>query len=93
PRERWNVPYWFVDAGMASLLALLTAVDEGLGACFFGVPAGRVDALRAAFGVPGDHEPVGAIAVGHPVPEQAVRGSGARRRRRPLEEVVHRGRW
>ncbi|MBC7291388.1 MAG: nitroreductase family protein, partial [Actinotalea sp.] len=34
PRERWNVPYWFVDAGMASLLALLTAVDEGLSACF-----------------------------------------------------------
>nr|WP_297425243.1 nitroreductase family protein [uncultured Actinotalea sp.] len=93
PRERWGVPYWFVDTGMAALLALLTAVDEGLGACFFGVPAARVPALREAFGVPEDHEPVGAIAVGHPAPAQAVRGSGARRRRRPLEEVVHRGRW
>lgn len=93
PRARWGVPYWFVDTGMAALLALLTAVDEGLGACFFGVPAARVPALREAFGVPDDHEPVGAIAVGHPAPQQAVRGSGARRRRRPLEEVVHRGRW
>src|SRR3712207_1762157 len=34
----WPVPYWFVDAGMASLLVLQTAVDEGLGACFFGIP-------------------------------------------------------
>lgn len=93
PHERWGVPYWFVDTGMASLLALLTAVDEGLGACFFGVPADRVPALREAFGVPEDHAPVGAIAVGHPAREQTVRGSGARRRRRPLEEVVHRGRW
>ena len=93
PRERWGVPYWYVDAGMASLLMLLTAVDEGLGACFFGVPAERVAALRAEFGVPDDHEPVGVVAVGHPAPEQAVRGSAARRRRRPLDEVVHRGGW
>ena len=35
---RWPVPYWDVDVGMASLLMLLTAVDEGLGACFFGIP-------------------------------------------------------
>lgn len=93
PRDRWAVPYWFVDTGMASLLMLLTAVDEGLGACFFGIPAARVAAFRAEFGVPEDHEPVGAIALGHPAPDQAVRGSGTRRRRRPLEEVVHRGRW
>ena len=41
------MPYWDVDAGMAALLMLLTAVDEGLGACFFGVPPDRVG------GVPG----------------------------------------
>ena len=35
---RWPVPYWDVDTGMAALLILLTAVDEGLGGCFFGVP-------------------------------------------------------
>ncbi|MFP5372185.1 MAG: nitroreductase family protein, partial [Actinomycetes bacterium] len=51
---RWAVPYWDVDAGMAALLMLLTAVDEGLGACFFGVPARRVDRFRAAFGVPAE---------------------------------------
>ncbi len=89
---RWAAPYWWVDAGMASLLLLQTAVDEGLGACFFGVPPGRVDALRAEFGVPGDHAPVGAVTVGHPAPAPA-RGSAASRPRRPAAEVVHRGRW
>ncbi len=89
--SRWAAPYWDIDTGMASLLVLLTAVDEGLGACFFGVPPERVDALRAAFGVPADHRPVGAITLGHPASER-VRGSGARGRR-PLDEVVHRGGW
>src|SRR3712207_2714130 len=48
---RWPVPYWDVDAGMAALMVLLTAVDEGLGACLFGIPAERLDAFRGAFGV------------------------------------------
>ena len=33
---RWPKPFWDMDAAMASLLILLTAVDEGLGGCFFG---------------------------------------------------------
>jgi nitroreductase len=90
---RWGVPYWHVDAGMASLLILQTVVDEGLGACFFGVPPGRVDALRAEFGVPEEYAPVGAITVGHPAPEERPGGSATSRRRRPLDDVVHRGRW
>ncbi|MFD1717485.1 nitroreductase family protein [Georgenia deserti] len=89
----WSVPYWHVDAGMAALLILLGAVDAGLGACFFGVPAARVGELRARFGIPDDHEPVGAVTVGHPDPGPSPAGSPARRGRRPLEEVVHRGRW
>src|SRR5262245_51631411 len=28
----WSAPYWDIDAGFASLLMLLTAVDAGLGA-------------------------------------------------------------
>ena len=90
--SRWPVPYWDVDTGMASLLMLLTAVDEGLGAGFSGVPADRVDALREAFGVPGSHRPVGVVSVGYP-------GGGDRRSpslhrgRRGVDDVVHRGRW
>ncbi|MFE4464509.1 nitroreductase family protein [Oerskovia sp. NPDC056781] len=102
----WDVPYWHVDAGMASLLMLQTAVDEGLGACFFGVPPGQVEALREAFEVPDEFLVTGVVAVGHaadPAPREGAGGAGTgaapsggsptRRPRRPLEDVVHRGGW
>jgi nitroreductase len=88
---RWPVPYWYVDAGMASLLILQTAVDEDLGACFFGIQEEYLDTFRAAFGVPADHAPVGAITVGHRVADLGPAGSPARRERRT--NLVHRGRW
>ncbi len=87
--QRWRVPYWHVDAGFAALLALLTAVDEGLGALFFGVT--DADGFRAEFGIPDSHVPVGAIAAGYARPDRP--SSSAGRRRRPLDEVVHRGSW
>jgi nitroreductase len=89
---RWPVPYWDVDAGMAALLMLLTAVDEGLGACFFGVPADRVGALRETFGVPAAYRPVGVVSVGFPGGDDR-RSPSLRRGRRGVGEVVHRGRW
>jgi nitroreductase len=91
--HRWPVPYWHVDTGMAALLVLQTAVDEGLGACFFGIPGPRVAAFRDEFGVPEAFTPVGAITVGHRLPDAGTAGSPSRRARRPLEEVVHRGGW
>jgi len=89
---RWPVPYWHVDTGMASMLLLLAAVDEGLGACFFGIPPHRTDAFRGAFGVPATHTPIGAVTLGHRTADPGPRGS-ARRGRHPLEEVVHRRQW
>jgi nitroreductase len=90
--RRWPVPYWDVDTGMAALLMLLTAVDEGLGACFFGVggPA-EIDRFRAAFDVPPTHRPVGVVSVGYPAPDR--RSPSLRRGRRPVDDVVHRGRF
>ncbi|RPF19757.1 nitroreductase family protein [Myceligenerans xiligouense] len=90
--SRWPVPYWHVDAGMASLLILQTAVDEGLGACFFGVPPRETPAVRAALGIPEEYEITGAIAVGHPATGGAA-GSPTRRARKPLADLVHRGRF
>jgi nitroreductase len=87
--DRWPVPYWHIDTGFASLLMLLTAVDEGLGALFFGIF--RPDAFREAFGIPDSYEPVGAIAIGHPAPDEP--SPSLQRGRRPLDEVVHRGHW
>jgi len=90
---RWPVPYWHVDTGMAALLILQTAVDEGLGACFFGIPPDRVAAFRAEFGVPEPYMPIGAVTVGHRVADAGAAGSPSRRARRTPEEVVHRGAW
>ena len=89
---RWPVPFWHVDVGMASLLMLQTAVDEGLGACFFGVPPQHVPAVRAELGIPDEYEITGVVAVGHPA-DGGAKGSPTRRRRKPLDEVVHRGGW
>ncbi len=91
--KRWPVPYWHIDTGMASLLILQTAVDEGLGACFFGIPAEQVPGFRAEFEVPETFTPIGAITVGHRTDDLGATGSPARRARRPTEEVVHRGSW
>jgi nitroreductase len=90
--DRWPVPFWHLDAAMASLLILLTAVDEGLGGCFFGIPPEHDAGLRGEFGVPDDHDPVGAITLGHPEVGGAA-GSPTRRPRRALEDVAHRGGW
>ncbi|UYM07074.1 nitroreductase family protein [Solicola gregarius] len=89
---RWPAPYWDIDTGMAALLILQTAVDEGLGACLFGIPPDRIDAFRTAFEVPPAYRPIGAIAVGHPA-EGGASGSPTRRARRPLDEVVHHARF
>ena len=91
--DRWPVPYWYVDAGMAALLILQTAVDEGLGACFFGIPGEHTGSFREAFGIPDDHDPVGVITIGHRAGGERPSGSPRSRKRRELSELVHRGRW
>ncbi len=90
---RWSAPYWYVDAGMAALAALLSVVDRGLGGCFFGVPVERVEAVRAHFGVPVDQLSVGVLSLGYPAPVAPAGGSPTRRPRRPAGELVHRSRW
>lgn len=85
----WPAPYWDIDTGFASLMMLLTAVDAGLGACFFGLPADRIDSYRAAFGVPARFHPIGAVSVGYS--DEPARD--LRSRRKPTAETVHRGRW
>jgi nitroreductase len=89
--SRWPVPYWDVDTGFAAMLMLLTAVDAGLGACFVGIPPGRIDVFRQAFGVPVPFSPIGFMTIGRPSAD--VPSPSLRRGRRPVGEVVHRGRW
>jgi nitroreductase len=89
--QRWPVPYWDVDTGMAALLMLLTAVDDGLGGCFFGIPPRAHEAVRAAFDVPAGRRFVGVVSVGYPAPDH--RSPSLRRGRRAVEQVAHEGRF
>jgi len=75
--------------GFASLLMMLTVGDPGHGACFIGIPVERIDAYRAAFGVPAQFTPIGAISVGYS--DEPPRDLSSRRK--PKAETVHRGRW
>ncbi len=90
---RWPVPYWHMDAAMASLLILQTVVDEGLGGCYFGIPVGKLDAVRTEFGIDPDFDPIGVITLGHRAASTGAAGSPAKRRRTPMADVVHRGHW
>ncbi len=87
---RWPVPFWHIDTGMATLLILQTAVDEGLGACYFGIVPEAVSEVRATFGVPDDHEPIGAVAIGY---DAELAKPDLNDRRRPVAEMIHYGRW
>lgn len=90
---RWPMPFWHMDAAMASLLVLQTATDAGLGSCFFGIPPERLDAVRTTFGIDTAFDPVGVITLGHPAEATGAAGSPSRRRRKPIDKVVHRGGW
>ncbi|WP_237448024.1 nitroreductase family protein [Nocardioides flavescens] len=90
---RWPVPFWHMDAAMASLLILQTATDAGLGSAFVGVPPARTAQVRAEFAIPDDHDPVGLITIGHRADAESPSGSPRVRRRRPMGDVVHRGHW
>jgi nitroreductase len=87
----WPVPYWDIDAGFAALLMHLTVVNEGLGSCFFGLPVPAMGKFKDAFGVPDEFTPIGALTVGYRVPDK--RSPSLKRGHRPVEDVVHHGRW
>jgi nitroreductase len=90
--EAWPVSYWDVDTGMAVMLVLLAAVEEGLGAVFFGLPWG-VERLMHDLGVPEGCRPIGALSIGYPKAGAPRVGSAFSLRRRTLESMVHFGRW
>lgn len=87
----WTVPWPDVDTGMSGLLLLLAAVDEGLGACLFGVPGAAWTVLAERFDVPAGRRLVAAVTLGHPAPDEASRPS--RRARRTLADTAHDGRF
>lgn len=90
---RWPAPYWHIDTGMAALLMLLTAVNENLGACFFGIQPPDLVGFRKEFGVPEEYAPIGGVAMGYPAPHDPPSPAAVAARRKGLDTVVHRGQW
>jgi len=92
--SRWAVPYWYIDTGFTALLMLLAAVEEGIGAQFFGILPPVIDAFRNQFGIPDHYTPIGAVALGnrdvrldsHPAWRPKIK-------RRSTEDLVHWGKW
>ena len=87
----WPIPYWYFDAGCASLLILLGAVNEGLTAYLAG--AFRPDLLREELGIPLHFVPVGVISIGYPDYERHIPSPSLDRGRRPSDQVVHYQHW
>lgn len=88
------VPYWYIDAGFTALLTLLAVVDEGLGAVFFGIGSrAEMDDFRSRYGIPPEWVPIGALAIGYPHPDTDPVPPARASDRKPLSELVHRGRW
>ncbi len=80
--KKWDVPYWFVDAGFAVQNLLLAVNALGLGALFFGIFKNQ-DELRANFKIPSSVYLVGAVALGH-INKEKDRPSKSLKRKTPI---------
>ena len=89
--SHWPVPYWDIDTGFAALLMHLTAVNEGLGSCFIGLPAETIRGFKDAFGVPEEFAPIGTLTVGFRADDK--RSPSLKRGHRPVDDEVHHGLW
>ncbi len=85
----WPVPFWFMDIGCATMIALLAAVNEGLAAGFAGVE--DLVALRALLNIPGEVTPMGIVPIGHPAPDTP--SPSLKRGRKPIADTVHWEGW
>ena len=78
-----------LDIGQAVMAMTLAATDLGIGTCHAGVQ--DIALARRVLGLPKDRDFVLLISLGYPAdrPLTPIRSP----RRRPFDEVVHRGRW
>jgi nitroreductase len=77
------------DLGQATMSMLLAAADLGIGSCHAGVA--DLDLARELLGFPADRDWAFLISLGYPADRPLIPVRNPRRR--PLAEIVHRGRW
>lgn len=77
------------DLGQATYAILVAAAGAGVGSGHASIE--DREATRRIFGIPEDHDPAYLIALGYPA-DRPLRPTD-RLKRRPLEDVVHRGKW
>lgn len=90
--EAWPVPYWLTDAAMVAENLLLLVEERRWGALFFGLSTEQASILHD-LRVPAAVECIGAVAIGYRDPADVVTGSPTRRKREPVAERLHLGRW
>jgi nitroreductase len=92
PRPAGEAPHstaW--DLGLASQNMILAAWSLGIGSC--PITVYEPDLARTALGYPPDHDCEQLLAFGYPAdPDDRTRPLRPGKRR-PLDDVVHRGRW
>jgi nitroreductase len=76
-----------VDTAFASLLILLGAVEQGLGACFVG--SYLPEEVAKALALPDHVRPVGLITIGYP----AEQPQKPKTPKTPLSKMVHMDKW
>ena len=79
--------YSLVDTAFASLLILLGAVEQGLGACFVG--SYNPDEVTKLFALPEHVRPVGLITIGYPAESPRKPGTP----KLELSKLVHTEKW
>ncbi len=92
PKNAWvrkadNKNYAWVDVSIAVTEMISAATAEGLGTCW--VAAIDHDAVKNILGIPKDIEVVSLIAVGYP----KVPLAKEEKNRKPIEEIIHYGKW
>jgi nitroreductase len=78
-----------LDLGQATMAMMLAAADLGIGSCHAGVA--DMQLARGVLGLPPDRDWAFLISLGYPAGRPLVPIKSPRRR--PFDEVVHRGRW
>ena len=95
--ENARLPWWLIDAGLASFALILSAFEHGLAASFLGVLDD--EKVRQILNIPTDGSiiPLALVPIGYKDPEEEVlwarRSHKVVRNRRGLADLVHWNRW